>query len=245
MSYYLEIEKEYLENIINELSLFNSQNTDFWTWCNANEGVIDFLSVIASFLVSVVAVGFSVYTFRSQKILQTKSIQENAKLQRELTEQNNKLQADVKLREFRLKKIELLFDCYDVLVSIRSKMRRLTLQPPFEFAFRIENSILKEYLYCIIADANYELKVLRRSKFLFNPYYHPKIELIYENLRIIINTLEQVFSRPENMQLKVLKEKMNFLSEHKVNLVKQIEPLLKLLEKDLDISNLDKIINNS
>lgn len=238
-------QQELLENLLIEFNKFSNIDTNFWAWCNANEGVIAFWSVIASFLVSIVAVGLSVYTFRSQKILQTKSIQENAKLQRELTEQNNKLQADVKLRAFRLKKFELLFDCYDVLVSIRSKMRRLTLQPPFEFAFRIENSILKEYLYCIIADANYELKVLRRSKFLFNPYYHPKIELIYENLRIIINTLEQVFSRPENMQLKVLKEKMNFLSERKVNLVKQIEPLLKLLEKDLDISNLDKIINNS
>lgn len=118
MSFCLEIEKEYLNNVINELSLFNSQSVDFWAWCNANEGVIAFWSVIASFLVSIIAVGLSLYTFRSQKVLQTKNAQENARLQRELTEQNNKLQAELQLRQIKLDSFQLRYECWNMLVFI-------------------------------------------------------------------------------------------------------------------------------
>lgn len=92
---------------------------DIINYCNDNEG---FFSALLGFL----AILISVLTYYNQKKEQTKNAQENAKLQRELTEQNNKLQADLQLRQIKLEKYNLLIINWRNLYKLRNLIIILT-----------------------------------------------------------------------------------------------------------------------
>lgn len=81
------------------------------SYCNTNQG---FFSALLGFL----AILISVLTYYNQKKEQTKNAQENAKLQRELTEQNNKLQVDLQLRQIKLNIFREKFKCYYALSAL-------------------------------------------------------------------------------------------------------------------------------
>lgn len=234
-------QKEILENLLIEFNKFSSIDTNFWAWCNANEGVIAFWSVIASFLVSMIAISLSVYTFRSQKILQTKNIQENARLQRKLTEQNNKLQVDLKIRQIKLDSFNLRYECWNILQFLENLFslytKRISLYKGnynklwVGELLEINDTFKKIYR---IKD----VRLLLKLKFILKD----KKELlgnVVDECEIIETTLILYSEKNE-----YLPDVINFIEE-KIKIIDKIKILIEDVEKDLDISNLDKIINNS
>lgn len=150
-------------------------------------------------------------------------------------------QKDLQLRQMKLDKFEVLFECYDVLLVVKSKLQKLAIEDKLRVIFLLDNSSIKRYLNVIITNGDYELKILRKSVFIVEELYVEQIELIYEKLRTIFNFLEYLFYLDENRQFEELNKKIKWINEQREVIIKNVDVLLEILAQDLDISNVHKV----
>lgn len=241
---------EHLDNIlsktINQLELFSivaSEEVDIGiiAWFNNNEGFVAFLGVIASFVVSVTAIVISVLTYRSQKKEQTKNAQESAKLQRELTEQQNKFQAELQVRQIKLDSFNLRYECWNILQYLDSLFaiykKRISLykenynESCIGELLEVNNTVKKIFKV-------EDVRLLLKMKFILKDKKEVVEQIVNDSE--MIETILILNSKQEEYMPDVL-----YLIEEKIQIIKAVNMLLYELEKDLDISELHKIPKNS
>lgn len=206
---------------------------DFVEFCNDNEG---FFSALLGFL----AILISVLTYYNQKKEQIKNAQENAKLQRELTEQNNKFQADLEMRQIKLESFNLRLECLMLLKALREIMNH--------FCLVIANSKYRECRYSVEQLKKRFEKVKKRYKIDKLEYEISKIPFVVKNEKIDLEQIIKDFSDVEYVLEKItleegdnqLRLRMKFFY-YKINPhQKELQDIIKLLEEDLSIVDIHK-----
>lgn len=231
-----------LSKTINQLELFSivaSEEVDIGiiAWFNNNEGFVAFLGVIASFVVSVTAIVISVLTYRSQKKEQTKNAQESAKLQRELTEQQNKFQAELQIRQVKLDSFNLRYECWNILQYLDRLFaiykKRISL-----YKENYNESCIGELLEVNDTVKKIfkveDVRLLLKMKFILKDKKEVVEQIVNDSE--MIETILILNSKQEEYMPDVL-----YLIEEKIQIIKAVNMLLYELEKDLDISELHKI----
>lgn len=227
---------------------------DIINYCNDNQG---FFSALLGFL----AILISVLTYYNQKKEQTKNIQENARLQRELTEQNNKLQADLQIRQIKLEKYNLLIINWRNLYKLENFIIMLTKSLKVDIQSGKEAIKNKDIdinmFYYLYEKYSYEkesevflyniLSYFNELNFLFDKAKLQHIELIH---RIVYNfyskmTLCHYYGR-NNFSTLSDEEKKTLLTNI-IDLLKllydSINDVLKYLESEINEYNLKHIQN--
>lgn len=157
------------------------------SYCNSNQG---FFSALLGFL----AILISVLTYYNQKKEQTNNAQDNARLQRELTEQHNKLQADLQLRQIKLEKYNLLITNWRNLYKLKDLIAVLIISPKVDFESEEELTIDK-------------FNTLEKFYYFYkNISYDDEKELFLYNILSNINELNFLFDKDKFQQLGQIRE---------------------------------------
>lgn len=231
------------------------------SYCNTNQG---FFSALLGFL----AILISVLTYYNQKKEQTKNAQENAKLQRELTEQNNKLQVDLQLRQIKLDSYNLRYECWRRLNNLIRLLKQFNMVwcPSFKeqinsFYYSLdinELSIIEykesfEQSFSFLNNINKSLLDVIRYKFILIQQHQI---ILNELLNIILEIQDKLndfrseyFAIGEYGELKeffdIEKNDIEELGKRIYNNIngydKKIKKIIEGVEQDLDISELHKI----
>lgn len=257
---YTENLKITLDETINQLELISivasgKVDTGIIAWFNNNEGFVAFLGVIASFVVSVTAIVISVLTYLSQKKEQTKNAQENAKLQRELTEQNNKFQADLQIRQIKLDKFNIITSQLYYLfiaISLIIKMRFVFANNKFLLmSYKKISEVYKDSHEFNISFQNLSLE-LYKIKYLLPieniQDYNEKVAIFssicnsFSYITAIANSELQDKDEAFNKHFKITKEEFyENLMKELLKLEKEFSLIQKILEKDININDIQKI----
>ena len=211
------------------------------SYCNTNQG---FFSALLGFL----AILISVLTYYKQ----TKNAQENAKLQRELTEQNNKLQVDLQLRQIKLSSYDIkinywkkILSCYQFVKQVNTinnlntdkEFGDIVIQYHNEISTYPNNDIMLNELIFIL-DCNNELK--QQIDFAQNGYenFCKVYKKLYEGY-MFQSYMDGMCAIPKDE----IDEKSlcDMLKIDVANLINLLPKIIEELEKHIDIRQVDKI----
>lgn len=198
---------------------------DFVEFCNDNEG---FFSALLGFL----AILISVLTYYNQKKEQTKNAQENAKLQRELTEQNNKFQADLQVRQIKVDSYKIRLECWIVLSKIENffeseKKRYLLYKERKGFAYTAEYEELIVFMRKLLDFSS----VFTQIKFMISKENGLLLEDVREFLYIIYSP-----HRLWGNEKIVIDDMLDVIQKA----IPVVEILRKEIERDLFIADIHK-----
>ncbi len=220
------------------------------SWCNENQGFVSALLALSSVLVAIIALFISIKTSKKQ----------------------NKIQIDLQARQLRLDSYNLRYECWRRLNNLIAELISWDTRGYEDFEMKLnsfyfllsvnrfnidEHKTSFEGCFCILdVMKNVLLDVIKYKFVLIEQNQSVLNELLYSILDIqhefsnirdkylkITNydELENLFLSKKNRIYELGKKIYNNINGYD----KKIEKLINELENDLDISNLDKIINNS